>query len=101
MPHFKIGDRVTWSSQAGGYSKQKSGIVVSVVPKGVPVFHHSWLAMTETGVHDRNLDSVRSRDHESYIVHVPTKTGRGKGKLYWPAVNKLKLASEGNPYDRR
>ena len=100
MSQFKKGDLVTWSSQAGGYAKRKFGTVVSIVPKDMPVFQYNALAMEDTGA--RGLDCPgMARDHESYIVHVPTKTGRGNGKLYWPAVNKLQLTSEHNPYDCR
>ena len=90
MPQFKKGDLVTWSSQAGGYSKRKVGTVVSVVPKDTPVFQYNAIAMDDTGARGLDYPGL-SRDHESYIVHVPTKTGSGKGKLYWPVVNKLAL----------
>ena len=100
MTPFKKGDHVTWSSQSGGYSKRKVGTVVSVIAARCPVAEYNDDAVEETGA--RGLDCPgMARDHESYIVHVPTKTGRGKGKLYWPVVNKLKLASEDNPHDCR
>lgn len=98
MTRFKKGDNVTWSSQAGGVEKRKFGTVVIIVPARNPVAGYSDDAVEMTGA--RGLDAPGlSRDHESYIVHVPTKNGRSNGKLYWPVVKKLQLTSEHNPYD--
>lgn len=71
MSTFKVGDRVRWTSQAGGYTRAKVGVVERIVPpKG-----QAGLKVTQ----------FCQRDHESYIVRV---NGRG---LYWPLVSKLEL----------
>ena len=31
---FKVGDTVEWSSQSGGYTEDKRGVVAAVVPVG-------------------------------------------------------------------
>jgi len=78
---MKFGDKVKWSSQANGSRKEKTGIVVEVVPAG----------RYPSGV--GHADG-RPRDHESYLVKVPTKSGKGMGKFYWPRVKDLKLVEE-------
>ncbi|BDU72928.1 hypothetical protein METEAL_21020 [Mesoterricola silvestris] len=74
---FKEGQKVAWTSQSGGYVKDKVGVVAQVVPaKGYPD-------------RDRFLHLYKSagvglcRDHESYVVLV------GK-RPYWPRVSHLK-----------
>jgi len=77
LPKFKPGDHVTWTSQAGGRSKTKQGIVVRVIePFQLPGFNlPEGCTIKPTGGH---------RDHESYLVQV------GKSKwLYWPLVKYL------------
>ncbi|NDY89746.1 hypothetical protein [Ideonella livida] len=76
---FKVGDSVSWSSQAQGSTKQKFGEVVAVVPVrgAIP----DGFQITGAG---------SPRDHESYIVAVKSgKTDKAKLKLYWPRVNAL------------
>lgn len=83
MSTFKIGQTVTWTSSSNGSTTTKTGFVEVVIPtKGrIPYEHKSELS----GV-------GMPRDHESYLVRVPAKTARGKGKLYWPIASKLKAA---------
>ena len=66
---FKVRDKVTWTSQAQGYTKKKTGIVVEIVFKNT---------YPETV-----LEYGTSRDHTSYVVQVGNK-------YYWPRVNYLK-----------
>ena len=60
---FKIGDRVTWSSQAGGRTVTKTGEVVEVVPA---------LERPKTKIKGMGFH----RDHESYIVRASKTTDR-------------------------
>ena len=69
---FKVGDKVSWTSQSAGVTKTKTGVVVEVLPAGC-----------KTG---RKFGAPR--DHESYLV----KVGRSE-KLYWPRVCHLKKYS--------
>jgi hypothetical protein len=63
-----VGDEVTWTSQAGGVTKTKTGKVVHIVPPGEK----------PTDVREPGM----RRDHESYIV-------RALGRRYWPRVSHL------------
>lgn len=75
MAGFKVGDHVTWRSQAAGTWKKKTGVVVQVVPPKVQP------SKVRTGAFYRKA--------ESYVVHIPN---RGKGTYYWPLVSALKRA---------
>lgn len=78
---FSVGDTVTWTSQAGGRSKTKTGEVVAVVPHRRPL--HS-LQMADTSWKMSHLGIYSMRDYESYLVQV----GKSK-RLYWPLVKYL------------
>lgn len=87
---FAVGDRVTWTSGAGGKAKAKTGEVVAVVPKDmVPRdLFQAYSAMR--AIREAHLDSgfaISPRGHQSYLVSVP---GRGKPTLYWPRVKGLR-----------
>lgn len=86
---FKLGDRVTWESQATGSWKEKTGTVIKVVLAGESVEPRM---LTSSGA--RSAFGYGSpRNHESYIVSVPQgKTGKAKPVLYWPVVSKLRPA---------
>jgi hypothetical protein len=74
---FNEGDEVTWSSQAGGRTKVKEGVVAEVVPATCMSTRERFIALYKgngVGMH---------RYHESYVVLV------GK-KAYWPRVGALK-----------
>ncbi len=76
--NFKIGDTVTWTSQAGGRFKTKTGRIVEIIPvQGRP---------------PKNLaQGALPRGHESYVVDTQNVPGCAP-RLYWPRVNLLKLA---------
>ena|ERR1700674_2940622 len=74
---FQVGDKVRWSSQAGGVTSKKQGTIVEVVPS------HTMKRM-------RPRDRATSRTHESYIVEVAGRTAKSKPVLYWPVVSLLK-----------
>lgn len=78
MDKFKVGMKVQWSSQAGGFSKVKHGVIKFVVPSDqVPAE-----VLRDTNFHcDAGLIP---RGHESYLVQV------GKSvNLSWPRVTHL------------
>lgn len=73
---FGSGERVTWTSQAGGRETKKTGEIVAVVPVG----------KTPGSIdRERFKKFTTARQHESYIVDVD-------GELYWPVVSRLKAA---------
>lgn len=74
---FQLGDEVTWTSQAAGTLRTKTGKIVEVVRTG-----DRPTRMRNTGI---------DRRHESYVIEVPGKTPRQKTKLYWPRVSQLTL----------
>lgn len=84
---FAVGDTVSWTSSAAGYSKTKTGKIIAVVKKvrrGCDVaekFRNK--ARVVIGYGD-------ARDHESYLVSVPQgTTGKAKPAIYHPVVSKL------------
>ena len=79
---YSIGHRVTWTSQAAGITKTKTGTVVAVVPtKGEPND-----ALAAAGVRGRIKHPGYPRDHVTYVV-------RAGGRLYWPRVEYLAAAA--------
>ena len=72
---FKKRDTVTWTSQASGVKKKKTGKVVTVLPA-----LHTPNDVASVGLRLRDRYGWLGRDHRSYIVDV-------KGKLYWPLVS--------------
>src|SRR5437867_12356096 len=79
MKTFQKGDRVYWTSQAGGVHVKKKGVIVEVVPSG-------------TSMKVRDRDRATSRDHESYVVEVAGPTKKSKPRRYWPVAAALKLS---------
>ena len=78
---LKIGDKVSWESQAQGYNKKKVGVVVGVIPAGEQVAVYLDAALANIGSTIQK-DYGGARLHESYLVVV-------SGKVYWPRVCKL------------
>jgi len=78
---FQIGDTVTWTSQAGGNAKTKTGKVTWIIPAGCLAGSYQ---LVEQGFSTHRCQG-RERDHESYLIQV----GKSK-RLYWPLVKYLK-----------
>jgi hypothetical protein len=79
---FKLGDRVRWTSQSAGFSVEKTGEIIEVVPpKTAPT-----TKLDRPGL---------SRDHESYVVRARKPDGRSS--KYWPKVKYLELVREPVP----
>ena len=88
---FSIGDEVTWKSQAGGRTTEKSGKVVAVLRKGdgSPIS----IAGKKFPDHRRMFDSltIPYGQSEAYFVEVRDgKTTKTKPKLYMPRAKWLK-----------
>jgi hypothetical protein len=86
---FKLGDKVTWSSQAGGCFKTKTGIVVAIVQPGVdPGKLHFLKAAGVATLSSRFYGWPRKEI--SYLVAVRVgKTEKSSPVIYWPIVKKL------------
>jgi hypothetical protein len=78
---FTKGVTVTWRSQSAGVWKEKTGVIVAVVPAG----RYPSEALDAVGIRGRAGDGL-PRDHESYVV-------RAGGRLYWPRVSALAAAA--------
>lgn len=77
---FKTGDTVKWSSQSGGYRKEKIGQVVAVLaPMDRP--NHTLFPSMYNGT-----GCGYGRRYTSYVVQV------GK-KFYWPVASLLQLVT--------
>lgn len=84
--NFKLGDEVSWESQANGGMTKKIGNVVEVIPAGVPVSMSIFKTLSGGG---------SPRNHESYVVCVGAKPGsRAQPKYYWPRVSALRLHND-------
>lgn len=86
--NFIVGDMVSWRSQARGSNIEKIGKVIAIIPSKI---HY-----TKVMPNIRNSPCPWNiqfdgypRNHESYLVEVSSKSGRGKPKLYWPRVSSL------------
>lgn len=83
VPVFGRGDLVRWTSQARGSVRHHVGVVVLVVPGGVPLGplleslgrRYSLRAMQR---------SQGPRPDTSYLVALTGARGRGKARLHWP-----------------
>lgn len=77
----KLGATVEWTSQSGGFTKTKQGMVAQIVPAGSypdrDRFSHLYKS---AGVGMR-------RNHESYVVMVGNRP-------YWPRANQLEISEE-------
>lgn len=78
---FNLGDRVEWTSQAGGYAKTKQGIVDAVVLPGERPDRDRYAALY------KGPGAGFGRNEESYVVLVGTRP-------FWPRTRALRHASE-------
>lgn len=91
MPTFEVGDRVVWTSQSRGYTKQKTGFIVASVP---PTVSPRKVQLELLKAYDGRVRGVPalglSRNHESYFVLVAASgMGNARPRLYWPEVARL------------
>lgn len=82
-PDFKVGDRVTWSSQAAGSWKEKTGVITQA-----PEIGNSFM---ENG---RAMIRQASPRHR-YQVRVEWLGKRGvRSEFYYPSTSALTLATD-------
>jgi hypothetical protein len=89
LPDFKRGDLVQWSSQGRGSWRHHTGIVVLVLPGGVPI-ESVWSRMATTYSMRAMLRSRGSRPEKSYLVARLGARGVDKAPLHWPHASLLK-----------
>lgn len=102
MPEYKIGQKVAWTSGAAGYSTQKTGTIIAIVPAKVDPFRKDGKDYVLPG--GQRIPYARTRygggiprDKISYIVQVPNPKGPHLAEsYYWPLVSVLRaVESEG------
>lgn len=77
---WQLGEKVRWTSSAGGHTKTKEGIVAEVVPAGAMPDRERFLHLY------RSVGVGVARDHESVVVMVGTRP-------YWPRAHQLQRVS--------
>ncbi len=101
---FEIGQQVSWVSQAGGRSREKSGKVVAIVLPNVRPHNFLFDAGNPDGrlladthiLHPIDSSSL-PRNEESYLVSVPGQTSKASPVLYWPRVSGLRQVDGSRP----
>lgn len=91
---LRVGDNVTWTSQAGGNTKTKTGKVIAVIPGGPSSAEQAdkeIRSRQRAGTHRSAFGGGWSRAEESYVVEVP-QGPKAKPVLYWPKANALQKA---------
>jgi len=82
---MKLGDTVTWTSQAQGNVKTKTGVVVEVLLAGKMPDRGRFLSLY------KGAGCGSPRNHESYVVMADVGKKPGKTfRHYWPRVSALK-----------
>lgn len=92
MNEFKVGDKVIWTSQAGGSTKTKTGIVWAVLIDTQALWNARQIAV-EQGRHTIMFDGYTMLASKMYIVEVKT-TPKAKPRLYLPRPKNLKRAEK-------
>lgn len=96
MGTFNVGDQVTWTSQAGGNTKTKTGKVVAVIeggPDSAERANAEIKSRVRAGTHRSAYGGGWARADVSYVIEVPQgTTARAKPVLYWPVASRLRRA---------
>lgn len=88
IPDLKRGDLVRWSSQSRGVERHHVGVVVLVIPGGVPI--QALLEGLATRYSLRAMHRAHgSRPERSYLVARTDVRGAGKARLHWPHASLL------------
>lgn len=83
VTELKRGDLVRWSSQSRGTHRHHVGVVVLVIPAGVPI--ETLLPGLAQRYSLRAMHSARgNRPDVSYLVARTDVRGAGKARLHWP-----------------
>lgn len=94
-PKFEPGDTVTWTSQAAGFQKAKTGKILFKVHAGESVKPILY-AMVRDHPDKYSLPDIESagvRKQDSYLVAVE-RGPKAKVKVYWPLTSLLKITGK-------
>jgi len=86
---LKVGEPVSWSSQAGGNVRHKTGFVFAEIPSKTDA-GNVIRAAEQAGTHRSTYGGGIPRNHVSYVIVVPAKTSKGLPVLYWPVASNLR-----------
>ena len=86
-----IGQQVSWTSQAGGYSATKTGRLLALVPPEAHIENIARDLGLTFGRSDRRFDNWQSQN-ERALVAVTTGTAKKRTIYYAPLVSKLRLS---------
>lgn len=92
---FNRGDLVRWRTQGNGERKGQIGVVVLVVPAGVPL--SPLLSSLADRYNLRPIAGGSPRTETSYLV--ARTGGRGRAKLHWPHASALRPYEATNDED--
>jgi hypothetical protein len=92
MNGFKVGDKVTWTSQAGGSTTTKTGTVWAVLIDTQALLN-AVEKIKEEKTHVKMFDGFTMLAPKMYIVEVET-TPKAKPRLYLPRPKNLKRAEK-------
>jgi hypothetical protein len=92
MSEFKVGDRVTWTSQSGGSTTTKTGVVWAVIENTRALWNTSD-KIKEEKTHTKMFDGLTMLAPVMYIVEVQAGP-KAKPRLYLPRPKQLKLVEE-------
>lgn len=88
IPELKRGDLVRWSSQSRGTERRHVGVVVLVVPAGVPI--QALLPGLAARYSVRAMHRAHgTRSECSYLVARTDVRGAGRARLHWPHASLL------------
>lgn len=92
---FAVGEWAEWSSQSGGYRKEKLAECVLVVPANIPIVRMGLSSKFPPESYSYScVDGMAGpRDHESYVFATPSVAPGCKRKLYFPRVAGLRKVS--------
>lgn len=86
-PKFKVGDSVSWISQAAGISKEKRGTVLAILP----AMKDAREVLKELGIEGRDV-SLHAGSHSRfprYLVDVKVSAKQKVRHVYMPLVSAL------------
>jgi len=87
MPKFKVGDSVTWTSQAAGIAKEKRGTVLAILPG----MKDAYEALKELGIEEKNVNVHAGNRSQfgRYLIEVKLSDKQKVRHVYAPLVKTL------------
>jgi hypothetical protein len=93
----KLGDIVTWTSQANSRTTTKTGKIVARIPAGRLIQYYLHLPPGVRAQCKRfDSSTVIPRREDSFLVIVPGLTEKRKSTLYWPRTSGLTVVEKIN-----